>query len=113
MANLQRFRGRAWVLPLSLLLSPSPAQAGEPVSPARDTTELQQRLAQILKDHHVPGMGVALVEHKSVVWSAGIGLADVATGQAATADTLFRVGSISKMFISLAVLKLVVCEPKR
>ena len=98
------------MLPLSLVLSNLPALADEPAPaplPARDTAQLQQRLAQILKDHHVPGMGVALIQHRSVLWSAGIGLADVATSKMATADTLFRVGSISKMFVSLAVLKLV------
>jgi CubicO group peptidase (beta-lactamase class C family) len=112
MTKVQRVRPQPWVeaLPLALLLSHLPAQAGEHVPappPAKDTAELQQRLANILKDRHVPGMGVAVIEHRSVQWSAGIGLTDVATGQPASADTLFRVGSISKMFVSLAVLKLV------
>jgi CubicO group peptidase (beta-lactamase class C family) len=49
---------------------------------------------------------VALVSRDEVLWAAGIGLADVAAGMPATADTLFRVGSISKSFVSLSVLML-------
>ena len=58
-------------------------------------------------DTHTPGMSVAIVRQNGPEWVAGLGKADVATGRPATADTLFRIGSTSKAFVSLAVLKLV------
>jgi CubicO group peptidase (beta-lactamase class C family) len=73
----------------------------------QSTQELQQQLEAALKEMNVPGVSVALVNKNGTEWVAGVGKADVATGRAATADTLFRIGSISKAFASLATLKLV------
>jgi CubicO group peptidase (beta-lactamase class C family) len=81
--------------------------AVEPTLAAADHTELEERISRILDEHKVPGMSVVVVERDGTVWTAGIGLADVATGRAVSPDTLFRVGSISKMFVGLAALKLV------
>ena len=39
-------------------------------------------------------------------WIAGLGLSDVASNRATTADTLFRIGSTSKAFASLSLLLL-------
>jgi len=55
----------------------------------------------------VPGLAVVIATRDRIVWSAGIGLADVAAGKPATPETLFRVASISKTVVGLAVLKLV------
>ena len=74
--------------------------------PAKDTAELEVRLGKILKDNNVPGMAAVIADRDGIVWTAGIGLADVAARTPATPDTLFRVASISKTFVALAVLKL-------
>ena len=52
-------------------------------------------------------MAFVIATPDGIVSTAGIGLADVAAGIRATPDTLFRVGSISKTVVGLAVLKLV------
>jgi len=70
------------------------------------TAELQQRIEKILRDTHTPGAGVAIVGRTGPEWIAGIGLADVAANKPVTPETLFRIGSVSKGFISLSVLKL-------
>jgi CubicO group peptidase (beta-lactamase class C family) len=75
--------------------------------PAKDPVELKARLGKILKDNGVPGMAAVIADRDGIVWTAGIGLADVAARTPATPDTLFRVASISKTFVALAVLKLV------
>ena len=100
---MPRFLLRLWAL-LVLCL---PAAATPPFKPARDLPELQGRIAGILEEYKVPGMGLALVDREGTVWAAGVGKADVASGRAATADTLFRIGSISKIFAALSALKLV------
>jgi CubicO group peptidase (beta-lactamase class C family) len=83
------------------------AERGGTTEPAEDLRQLETRLTRILNDTHTPGMGVVIVNRDGVLWSAGLGLADVATGRPATPDTLWSVASISKMFVGLAVLKLV------
>ena len=68
---------------------------------------LKQRIEKSVKNHNVPAIGIALVNRDGPVWVAGWGKADLETGRAADQDTLFRIGSVTKMFSALAVLKLV------
>src|SRR6266446_11006937 len=68
--------------------------------------ELQQAMKEVLDKEHVPGAGVALVANGAVLWCGGIGEADIAGKRAVSCDTEFRVGSISKTFVALALLKL-------
>jgi len=101
-----------WVLPVVLLsivaLSSQAAdKKEEKPKPAQSITELQQQLERILKDTHTPGVSVAIVHKDRAEWVAGLGKADVASGRATTADTLFRIGSTSKAFASLSILMLV------
>ena len=74
--------------------------------PAQSIDELKQQLEKILKDTHTPGLSVAIVHRNGPEWVAGFGVADVASGRATTADTLFRIGSTSKAFVSLSILML-------
>lgn len=103
---------RLGTLLLCCLLS-SAALAGaptsQPVSQAapQDLPSLQKRLDQLRADAGVPGVGVALFDRSGVIWAGGLGLADQAKRQPVTADTLFRVGSITKGFVAVALLQLV------
>jgi CubicO group peptidase (beta-lactamase class C family) len=68
--------------------------------------DLQAAMKHVLDEEHVPGAGVALIVNGEVLWCGGIGKADVAANRGAGCDTEFRVGSISKTFVALALLKL-------
>jgi len=68
--------------------------------------ELKKDMADVIEKNHLPGAGVALVSHGEVLWCGGFGKADIAAGREITCDTEFRVGSISKSFVALALLKL-------
>src|SRR5450755_262665 len=74
--------------------------------PAQSTDELRQQLEKILKYTPTNGVSVAIVHKDGPEWVTGLGIADVASGRAATADTLFRIGSTSKAFTSLSILML-------
>ena len=74
--------------------------------PAQSIAELQQQLEKILIDTHTPGVSVAIVHRNGPEWMAGLGKSDVAANRATTADTQFRIGSTSKAFASLSILKL-------
>jgi CubicO group peptidase (beta-lactamase class C family) len=78
----------------------------EKQKPAQSIAELRQQLEKILQDTHTPGLSVAIVHRDGPEWVAGLGIADVASGRATTADTLFRIGSTSKAFASLSILML-------
>lgn len=94
------------VVLLTLSLFGLPADKEEHPKPAQNLGELQQQIEKILKDTHTPGVSVAIVHRDGPEWVTGLGKADVASGQAATADTLFRIGSTSKAFVSLSILML-------
>jgi N-acyl-D-aspartate/D-glutamate deacylase/CubicO group peptidase (beta-lactamase class C family)/D-alanyl-D-alanine dipeptidase len=59
----------------------------------------------------IPAIAIALVDGQRVVWARGFGWADSSAHVAATAQTVFRVGSVSKLFTDVAIMKLV--EHKR
>ncbi len=97
----------AAVLGAGLALTGCGARSGAPGPPHPKTlAEFQQAAQSILARNHVPGAGIALVAPDHILWSGGIGKADLASNQDATDQTMFRVGSISKTFVALALLKL-------
>ena len=55
----------------------------------------------------VTGLSIALVDDQRVVWAAGFGYADEANRIPATPETLYRVGSLSKLFTATSVMQLV------
>jgi D-alanyl-D-alanine carboxypeptidase len=54
----------------------------------------------------LPGLSFAVVHDQELVWSRGFGWADVERRVPATAETLYRVASITKTFTATAILQL-------
>lgn len=69
--------------------------------------ELVEDIASILRERHVAGAALALVDRDGVRFATGVGSADLAARRPATRDTLFRVASISKILVGLSILMLV------
>jgi CubicO group peptidase (beta-lactamase class C family) len=61
---------------------------------------------QQMRSSRVTGMSIAIVDDQRVVWSRGLGFADAKAKKPATPQTLYRVGSISKLINACAVLRL-------
>ncbi len=55
----------------------------------------------------IPGLSIALVEGAEIVWGAGYGFANPADSTPATAETVYRAGSLAKVVTSIAVMQLV------
>ncbi len=55
----------------------------------------------------ISSVGIALVDGERTVWEAGFGFRDSARRVPATEKTVYRVGSISKLFTAILVLQLV------
>jgi CubicO group peptidase (beta-lactamase class C family) len=90
-----------------LLLPPiAGAQQKQDLPHPKTLPDLQKAMKDVLDKAHLPGAGVALVSNGELLWCGGFGKADVASGRDVTCDTEFRVGSISKSFVALALLKL-------
>ena len=92
------------VLAVCLLVAPAALQAAEPdaaVLKAIDRSVEEWRL-----DAHVPGLVYGVVKDGRLIAVRGLGVQDVVTQRAVTADSLFRIRSMSKAFTALAILKL-------
>lgn len=89
-----------------VLASLGAAQQTAELPHPRTLEELKTAMKNVLDKDHMPGAGVALISNGQLIWCGGFGKADVASGRDVTCDSEFRVGSISKSFVALALLKL-------
>lgn len=70
------------------------------------TRHLDELIAHEMRAAKLVGLGIAIVDDQSVVWARGFGWADREAGLAATPATVYRMGSISKLFTAAAALQL-------
>lgn len=68
--------------------------------------EAHRLIRSLLDEELIPGVSVALVDRNGPLWLEGFGLADNKKSIPATADTVYRVGSLSKPLTALAVMQL-------
>jgi len=92
----------AAVLLLSVFSNPCVATENAPA-----LKELKASIANILAEYDVPAVSIALIDKSGPIWVGALGKSDLEEDTDANADTLFRIGSTSKMFVSLAILKLI------
>jgi CubicO group peptidase (beta-lactamase class C family)/D-alanyl-D-alanine dipeptidase len=59
-----------------------------------------------LSDKELSGLSIALVDGGQIVWQKGYGTSNPQLKSPVTAETVFRVGSVSKLFTDIAVMRL-------
>jgi CubicO group peptidase (beta-lactamase class C family) len=82
-----------------------------PITPSNESSpatveEFLARATSILQEAGVPGAAISLVRSDGIEWEGGLGVADRDRGTPVTADTHFRVGSISKTFVAMSLVQL-------
>jgi serine beta-lactamase-like protein LACTB len=60
-----------------------------------------------MADKELPALSIALVAGQNVIWARGFGIANPRDSTPATARTVYRVGSVSKLFTDIGVMQLV------
>jgi CubicO group peptidase (beta-lactamase class C family) len=70
-------------------------------------TQLRALIEHEMRSQRLAGLSIALVEDQRVLWTQGFGWADPQNKQAAAPETVYRVGSISKLFTATAVMQMV------
>jgi len=74
------------------------------------SADAAQALSAVLEDfarkHHVPGLMFGLVADGGLRWTKAIGMADREAGRPVTAETRFRIASMTKNVTALAILML-------
>src|SRR5262245_44946511 len=92
---------------LFVLCLPAPTAAQGPEPYARAIENLTALVEHEVKDKKLPALSIALVDDQRVVWAKGFGFRDAAGKAPADANTIYRVGSVSKLFTDAAVMQLV------
>lgn len=90
------------LLLLGATLALSASRAAEKTG---DFDGLTQWMEEFLSRHNVPGGAIAVTQGGRLVYAQGFGLANPATSENFQPDTLARVGSLSKLVTSSALLK--------
>src|SRR5687767_6511130 len=81
------------------------------IAPSKDYAAaiemLERFVTHEMADKELPALSIALVDDQQVVWAKGFGFADPKAKIPATAETVYRVGSVSKLFTDIAIMQLV------
>lgn len=81
---------------------------GEPIPPAELEAFVDGVVAASMAEHRIVGATVAVVQRGEAVLEKGYGFADLETGRRVDPDaTLFRIGSITKTFTWIEIMRLV------
>jgi CubicO group peptidase (beta-lactamase class C family) len=82
---------------------PEPLPRGD-YSYARE--HLRYRIAALMEDGQLPGFAIALIDDQDVVWQEMFGVSAIETGAPLALDTTFKVGSLSKLFTAMEIMRL-------
>src|SRR4051812_6440698 len=86
-------------------------EVAENIAPRKDYAEvvalLRPFIEQQVSQKQLPAFSIAIVDGQSIVWAEGFGFADHKKKIPATAETVYRIGSVSKLFTDIGVMQLV------
>jgi CubicO group peptidase (beta-lactamase class C family) len=118
--NTRRFSGLLSKAPLLKTFVATVLMAASVVASAADRTTipprkdyafaavaLQRFIEHELQDKQLPAISVSLVDGNEIVWARGFGFADPERKIPATADTVYRIGSVSKLFTDIGIMQMV------
>lgn len=74
--------------------------------PSALTRRLDELVEQARSQHQIPGLSVAVVVNGTRVYAKGFGTASITESKPVTAETQYRLASVSKAFTAVAILKL-------
>lgn len=106
-----RFHSRRWLstIVVSLVIGPTAIQSqelGDDPRVANAINLLDRWIDAHRAYEQIPGISAAVVYDQTLLWSAGYGLADVESQRPATPSTMYSICSISKLFTSVATMRL-------
>ncbi len=89
----------------TLLLSGQVAGGQAQPSTASASSALDSVVEQRMKEAGIVGLGAAIIVNKKVAWTKGYGFADKQHAMPFTSNTIMNIGSISKTFTGVALMR--------
>jgi len=94
------------VVSLCLLVVPFLVFAQDAKVASAERARLEAAVSRFMAANSVPGLSAAVVQDGEYLWSAGFGLADLENSVPANAQTLYRLGSVSKPLTAVGAMEL-------
>ncbi len=94
---------------LAALLLATPLHADELAEHSRvaDALTLLELWIEEQRDYReIPGLAIGIVHDQELIWAKGFGVSDLGTEETVGPRTVFRIGSITKLFTATAILYL-------
>ena len=98
---------RRTLITLCLLLIFPALSSAQRVDVRSRVALIEKAVAEEMEKNSIPGMAVAIALDGKIVYAKGFGFSDLENQVPFTAQTVSRIGSISKSFTALAVMQLV------
>jgi CubicO group peptidase (beta-lactamase class C family) len=92
---------------LITFLSLSIPAAADQVDAPEQFFEVREQIQAFIDDGDSPAVSVAVVQNDRLIWAEGFGYANLETKTPASADTIYRLASISKSFTGTGLMVLV------
>jgi CubicO group peptidase (beta-lactamase class C family)/D-alanyl-D-alanine dipeptidase len=101
---------RAWLVVILVVEWVNRAGAADTIPAADRYTAVAKQVEALIRHEMtskgLPGLSIALVDDQNIVWAGGFGHAESKRNRPATAETVYRVGSVSKLFTAIGIMQL-------
>ena len=67
---------------------------------------VEQQIANLMQKTKIPGLSLAVVKNQEIIYSKNFGVRNLEKNQPVTSDTLFGIGSCTKVLTCMAVMQL-------
>lgn len=106
MQQLMKFRTLIFLFLITFTL-PAFSQQKLPENLQPVVDELDRIATDLVKDPRAASFTIGLAQKNGLVWTKSYGYADIAQKKPANADSVYRIGSITKQFTAIMLLQLV------
>ena len=107
MCNLQNTALMSTAIAIAGIAQPSQTAAVNHTDYSEAIKKLKIAVRKEVEQKQLPAFSISLVDQDRIVWADGFGFQDTDKKLPATAETVYRVGSVSKLFTDIAVMQLV------
>ncbi|MHA1481153.1 MAG: serine hydrolase domain-containing protein, partial [Candidatus Thorarchaeota archaeon] len=77
-----------------------------PKTVSKMITELEEKIPESMKESNIPGFSISIVDKDGIVWSKGFGHTDREKSKEVNPETLFMIGSLSKIYTVTVFLRM-------
>ncbi|GAA0884611.1 MULTISPECIES: serine hydrolase domain-containing protein [Sphingobacterium] len=104
MINLKTFYLAMFIVAIYFTAS---AQVNTATKSDSNISQLYRRLDTVIQNEHIPGLLVAIVKKDSILYSGGLGYADLKQRLPVEHQTQFHFASVTKFFVAMGIQQLV------